>query len=460
MQVRRLDLDLGHGGNLLRALHRGLDGRERKFVASRQRHTQGVLYGGLAFPGRQLQDLQVFTDRPLVCVLAAQRVVSHAKMTRGEQVLTIHVIHERARLAYQRVDDVAVIDGMLAGPAQPRHALHFLARVPHFHMLDANHYVHLLTDQAAMHRVRVLLDLDRAAHAYRDVAQSPAAFQALCRKLAQRRLLLRKPLLPVRVAAGHQVAKERQVLLAAGEVSAAAQPQGLVHRVLEVPVRGFHIAVLMRLADIDPLTFQTVVLQEVLIPLTKLPVVRQIVYRRRKTVAAVPPGDSPQVPERILQALAQGLERLRRAHRDRFPVRVRQRKVIHQVGKRLAADRHPQAVHVREVRRRQVSGVVDLSEHHRLVRSLRGSPTADPTLERSPLAVGEPPLMLVLKPAKQRDRSQRGFPLEPLLDQGPHLLKRIEPGPPLPRSHSFRGQLPYLSILACGLLVHARLPCR
>jgi hypothetical protein len=434
LQVRRLDLDLRHGGNLLRAFHGSFDGREGKFIASRQRHAQGVLHGGFAFPGRQLQNLQVFTDGPLVRVPAAQGIVRQAKMTAGEQVLPVHVVREGARLADQRVDDVPVIDVMLAAPAQPRHALHFLARVPHLHLLHTNHHVHGLADQAAMHRVRVSLNLDRAAHAHRDVAQSPAAFQPSCRKLAEHRLFFRKPLLPARVPAGHQVAKELDVLRAAGEVAAAAQPQGLVHGVLEVTVGGFHVAVLMRLADIDPLTLQPVVRQEVAIPVLELSVVGKIVHRRRETVAAVPPGDAPQLPERALQTLAEGLERLRRAQRDRFPIRVRQREVKRQVGKRLAADGHAQGIHVREVRRRQVSRVVDLGEHHRSVRSLRGSPTADLSLEGSPLAVRERSAILALKPAKQRDRPQRGFPPEPLFDQRPHLLKRIEPGPPLPRS--------------------------
>jgi hypothetical protein len=101
LQVRRLDLDLCHGGNLLRVLHGGLDGRERKFVTSRQCHPQGVLHGGFVFPGRQLQDFQVFTDGPLVGVLAAQGIVCHAKMTGGEQVLAVPVVRERARLADQ-----------------------------------------------------------------------------------------------------------------------------------------------------------------------------------------------------------------------------------------------------------------------------------------------------------------------------------------------------------------------
>lgn len=149
-QVRRRDLDLCHGGNLLSALHGSRDGREGNGLPACQRRTQGLLHGGLAFPGRQLQNLQVFTHGPLVRVLSAQRVIRHAKMTRGEQVLAVHVVREGTRLADQRVDDVPIVDRVLAAAAQPRHALHDLARVPHFHLLHTQHHLHLLAYQAAV----------------------------------------------------------------------------------------------------------------------------------------------------------------------------------------------------------------------------------------------------------------------------------------------------------------------
>jgi hypothetical protein len=337
-------------------------------------------------------------------VLAAQGVVGHAKTTAGEQILPIHVVGKGAGLADQRVDDVPVIDGMLAASRQPWHALDEDARMPYLHFLDANHHVHLAADQAAMHRVRVPLDLDRAASSHRNVSQPSAAFQPACRKWANCRQLLGKPVLPVDITGGHQVAEESQVFLPAGKVAAATQPQGLIHRLLEMPVRGFRIAVLMRLTDIDPLSLQTVVLQQVSIPLMKFTLVGKVVHRRRETIAAMPPGTSSQFPEGILQALAQRLEGFRRAERDRFPIGISQREVVHQVGERLASEGHPQGIHVREIRSSQVTGVVDLSEHHRLVRSLRRSPGADLPLESTPLTVGILRWIFVLKPAKQGNR--------------------------------------------------------
>jgi hypothetical protein len=146
-----------------------------------------------------------------------------------------------------------------------------------------------------------------------DVRQSPAVFQPPARKVTQRRPFFRELLLPVPIAVGHHIAQEFLVFLPAGEVPAATQPQGLVHRVLEMSVRRFHVAVLVRLAYIDPLALQTVVRQEVPIPLMKLAVVGEIVHRRREAVAPVPTRDSPQGPEGILQPLAEGLEGLRRS---------------------------------------------------------------------------------------------------------------------------------------------------
>ncbi len=369
-QVRRFDLDLRHGGDLLRSLYGGLDGRKGKIFIAAQGRPQGILHGGLALAGRQLQDPQVLPRRRLLRVLAAQRIVGHAKMAGGEQVLAIDVVGKGAGLADQRVDDVPIVDGVLAGPRQPRHALDDDARVPHRHLLQADHDVHLPTDQAAGDRIRVPQDVDRAPRPDGNVGQPPVVCQPARRERTQRGHFFGEPLLPVRVPRGYQFSEEPLVLLPAGEVAAATHPQGLVHPFLEVPVRRLRVAILVRLADVDPLPLQAIVRQEVAIPLAELPFVGEVVHRRGETVAAVPLRYSSQFPERVLQALAQRLEGLRRTECDRLPVRVGQREVIRQMGERLAGEGHPQAVHVREIGGRQVSGAMDLSEYHRLIRAL------------------------------------------------------------------------------------------
>jgi hypothetical protein len=381
-------------------------------------------------------------------------------MARGEQILAIDVLGKGPGLADQRVDDVPVIDGVLARTRQPRHALDHDARMPHLHLLDADHHLHLPADQPAGDRVRVPQDLDRAARPYRNLRHPPTGFQPMGRKRTQHGHFFRQPLLPVRIPRGHEFLKEPLVLFPAGEVAAATQPQGLIHRLLEVPVRRFGVAVLVRLADVDPLSLQAVVRQEVLITLAKLPFFGEVVHCRRETVAAVPSRNSSQFPQRVLQALAQSLEGLRRAERNRLPVRVRQREVERQVGERLAGQRHFQAVHVREIGGRQVSRMMDLSEHHRLVRALESPPRTDPSLEGSTLTVGELPPVLLLQPMKQRDRLQGGILVQQFRDRRPDLLKRIRPRPPMPWSDLLGRQFSCLPILPCRLFVHARHPCR
>ena len=221
-QVRRLHLDLRDGGDLLGTFHGGLDGRKRDRFAAGQRRPQGILHGRLAFPGRQLQKFQVFPHGPLVRVLPAQRVVRHAEMARGEQILMVLVVGEGARLADQRVDDVPVVDGVLADARQPRHALDHDAGVPYLHLLHADHHVHLPADQAAVDRVSVSQNPDRAACPHPDIGQPPRAFHTSGRQRAEGGQLFQKPLLPLLVASGRQLAEKPQVLFTVGEVTAAA----------------------------------------------------------------------------------------------------------------------------------------------------------------------------------------------------------------------------------------------
>lgn len=113
-KVRQLDVHLGDRRRLVVLLDRqsycfGCDG-----PPFGNGGPQGVLHGVLAVPRRQLQDFQVFADGHLGAVHAAQLIVCHAEVARGEQVLVILVVLERAGLADQRVDHMAVIDRVLA----------------------------------------------------------------------------------------------------------------------------------------------------------------------------------------------------------------------------------------------------------------------------------------------------------------------------------------------------------
>ncbi len=95
--------------------------------------------------------------------MLGQPVVGHAETTAGEQVSLVAVVSKRSRFANQPVDDVAVVDSVLASPTQSRHFLHPLAAVPKFDPLGVQVGLDPLADQPAGHRVDVALDADSAA---------------------------------------------------------------------------------------------------------------------------------------------------------------------------------------------------------------------------------------------------------------------------------------------------------
>lgn len=108
------------------------------------------------------------------------------------------------------------------------------------------------------------------------------------------------PLTPGRVARGDHLLEKPQVFVAAGEVAVATQEQGLVQRSLEVPVRRLRVAILVRLADVDPLAREAVMFQEPPIARLELAFGREVVDRRAQAVAAMPSRYSTEFPQRVL----------------------------------------------------------------------------------------------------------------------------------------------------------------
>jgi hypothetical protein len=107
-------MDLGHRRRLLMTLDGCTDQLRSDRLVLVNRHPQRVLHGILAVARRQLQNLQVFAGGDAGAVIAEQLIVGHAEVTGGKHVCVILVILQGARLAHQRVDHVAVIDGVLA----------------------------------------------------------------------------------------------------------------------------------------------------------------------------------------------------------------------------------------------------------------------------------------------------------------------------------------------------------
>jgi hypothetical protein len=76
--------------------------------------------------------------------------------------------------------------------------------------------------------------------------------------------------------------------------------------------------------------------------------------------------------------------------------------MVNQVIERLPSNRHAQAAHPREVRRRQPTRLVHLSEEHLLGRPRKRPPAPHLPLQAPQLPVGEPAGLATLQFAEDR----------------------------------------------------------
>lgn len=288
---------------------------------------------------RVVQHRQVFLGLTTLVEGLSKAVVGQPEARRREQVVAVGVVRERTRLTHQRVDDVPVMHRVLVPPDQSRQRVGKLVRVPDLDPVRVQPGLHPLADQPAVDRVNAAVNVNQAPGI--DTAPHLKA-TGLTRlgQLRERRDLLGEAIHPTSVANPHHVPEEVRVLLPAGEIPAPAQEQRLVDGGLEMAVRRFGIAVLVRLPRVDPLTRQTVVIQEIAVAGLKLTRRRMVVHGRGEAVAAMLPRHATEFPQRLLQAFRERLKRLRHAQIHRFPIRVSQNEVVDEVIERLTADRH------------------------------------------------------------------------------------------------------------------------
>jgi len=138
----------------------GLRRKRRVLVAGELR--QGSFDKLLALGRRQFENLQIlFGGRPL---RQSQRqfVEGDAEVGRREERRPIAIMGQGARLSQQSVDDVAVVDFLLAAAHQPRQGLHQLIAQVHFQRRLAEENLHLPPDQSAVNRIEVRADVDQA----------------------------------------------------------------------------------------------------------------------------------------------------------------------------------------------------------------------------------------------------------------------------------------------------------
>ncbi len=139
----------------------------------------------------------------------------------------------------------------------------------------------------------------------------------------------------------------------------------------------------------------------------------------------------PQLPQRSLQSLAQRLETLRVSDLHRFPVRVRQHKMINEMLKPLAQDRDRQRVHLAEVRLTLLPGPVNLREKHLLLRPMHRSPQPHPPLQRPQLPIPKPLRISSADLLKNGLALKTAVSLQKLFDLPPYIPKRVRPSTPI-----------------------------
>lgn len=140
-------------------------------------------------------------------MFVSQSIIGQAKAAVGEQILAIAIVLKGAWLPHQLIDDVPIVDRVLVASDQPRQRIDVNSRVPEFHSVGMQPGFDFLTDQTAVDRVGVAVDVDQAArvHTHR---QPQATVLPLRRKRPQCRQLFGVPLTPGRVTRSHHRLKE------------------------------------------------------------------------------------------------------------------------------------------------------------------------------------------------------------------------------------------------------------
>ena len=355
---------------------------------------------------------------------------------------------------------MAVVDRRAADSDQTRHPLYRDAAMSHVDPLGADPDVDFLTDQAAGDRVGVAADLNRTATADANAWNYVVGIELAGRQGAEVLLLDGETFVAFVVPAGDHIFEEIHVVLAAGEVTATANHQSLVDDVLEMTIGRFHIAVFVGTSSVGLLSGSAIVVHQGCVALGQLLPGSVVVHGRAEAVGSVALRHPAELPKCLLNPFAEGFKRFGEAERNRFDVGVSQHAVKQRVIEPRPGNRHAEFVHHGEVTSGDLCGVMHLREHHRLVGSLRASPQPHPSLKRPPGGIGVLTAILLLQPPEERFRLQPRFGFQSSLNLRPDVFKGIDSRPVgafrLPR----RGESLIVSIVPCGLLVHACDPCR
>jgi hypothetical protein len=420
-----------------------------------EQEPQCLIHAALSLPRGQQEDRQVILDHAAGPPVL-QQVVGHPEPAGGEHRVAVAVLLERPGLAHQPVDDVAVLDAMLAPASEPGQGVQLPGPVPDVEGLGPDVDLHLLADQSAGQRVGVAADVDRAPGIDPGL-EPPGHLQPASRQRRQGGHLLMKTLLSTGIPPGHEPLEKQLIVAPAGEIAAASEHQGLVDGLLEAVVTLLDVAILVRLPWLDRLAFEPVMREESLVSASEHFGFGIAVDRGGQAIGAVSPGDSSQFPQGVLQALAEALEALGEADGAGLPVGVGEDEVIDHVVERLAEDGDAELGHAGEVALGEPARLMDLGEEDLPWRPFEGPPLSDPSLQAPELDVGKPPRIAALQVEEEGLGLEARVEPEQFEEFGPDVLERVLPGPPGAWDSPLAGEPIGVAVLACRLLVDAGL---
>ena len=416
-----------------------------------EQEPQRLVHEAFSLTRGQEKNRQVVLDHAAGPLLL-QQVVGHPKPAGRKHRVAVAVLLERPGLADQPVNDVAVLDAMLASASKPRQSLQPSGTVPDIKGLGPDVNINVFANQSARQRIGIAADVNRAPRI--DPSLEPSGhLQPPRRQRRQHGHFLEKTLLSVGIASGHELAKEDLIVASGGEIAASTQHQSLVDGLLETVMTLLDIAIFVGLPRLDRLTFDLVMREQSLISASEHFGIGITVDRGGHAVGAVPPRNSSQFPQGVLQPFTEALEALREADGAGLPVGIGEHEVIDHVVERFAEDGDAELGHAGEVTLGKAARLVNLREEDLLGGPFEGAPLFDPALQAAELDIGEPSREAALQVDKER------FGLEPRIDPeqfedfGPDILERILPGPPDVGNVPLTGEQVGVAVLACRFLV-------
>src|SRR6516162_10059167 len=305
-----------------------------------------------------------------------------------EELLTIDQIEQSHWFTAQGMNDVPVIDDMavFAGGVGPSAAQRHQRRRPEkaFEPIVVQAHALTMADQARRYRIEHFLECEPAGRGDGDdrlLVIRRAAF----RQRLQGRALDIETLAVARITASDNLVDKAAIGLERVEIARTAQQQRVLDRSLQMAVRAFDRAVLVRQTAIVAGRLHAVMrAQRLVAPRLILPgIAVEIAEGRRETVAAMLQRRPAERPQRILQTLREGHEALTAEHdMSMLPAREGQAEVIEPVIEWQTSDADAVFAHLGEIRQAQPARRWLLPEDDVALGPIERPPAADAALQR------------------------------------------------------------------------------